>query len=287
MDLSLSLPDFAAMSFSPRDSSLIEGALKAANGVIVFAGGTGSGKSTAMHACAQHAATSSDRIITIGQDATGSMPHTVRMRLDPVRGMDMAASLRAALRCDPDIVALDYLKDRESMQAMAEISMTGHLVLCSYHATDAVDALRRMSIMCGNDPTALEEVRLVCAQRLVRRLCQRCSEALDGSGVRRAEALAKAAGMLKNPSKPTWRRSKGCPACRGSGFAGRIQIVEVLGVTPEIRAALVGGADDEALRALFSTQGFMPMVADGMRKAAEGLTAISEIQRLLPAHRAG
>ncbi len=283
-DLSLSLPTLEAMSFAPRERAALERALKAPNGLVIFAGPTGSGKSTAMYGCAQLTATTEARLVTIEEHMPYSLPQAVRVRVDVEQGMDYPAALRAVLRVDPDIVVLENLRDRETMEAAAECAITGHLVLACLHAPDAIAALRRIADLSSDHEAGLEEVALVMAQRLVRRLCAKCAVAgaPAAASARHAELVAGSGGVAWSTVKPAWKRAAGCPACHDTGYSGRMMVSEALEVTRELRFALRRNATDAELRSIAIGQGFVTMAADGVRKAAEGRTTLAELQHLLP-----
>jgi excisionase family DNA binding protein len=283
-DHALVLPSLEGMSLGARERAAIEKALAAPQGVVVFAGPTGSGKSTVMYACAQLTAKPEVRLVTVERALPYSMPQALRVHVDPERGMDRPAALRAVMRLDPDVIAIEELGDRETMEAAIECSVTGHLVLGCTHAPDAIAALRRLADLTSENEAALEEVTLIVAQRLVRRLCVKCATAgaPPSAQARRAELVAGTGGVAWSLLKPAWKRAVGCEACRDTGCRGRMMVGEALEVTRELRLALRRGATDTELRSLAVGQGFVTMAADGVRKAAEGLTTLDELQRSLP-----
>ncbi len=152
------------------------------------------------------------------------------------------------------------------------------------HAVDALGGLRKLLALLSGPDAGIDEVRLVTCQRLVRRLCPHCAiaDALPVKLARRAEALASAGGVSVSQLKPAWKRPVGCKQCRQTGYQRRLVLIEMLEVTRELRAAVLAGAQDAELRLLAISQGFATLAADGIRKAAEGLTTLDEVRRSLP-----
>lgn len=284
LEPSSALMPFARLDFGVRECAMVEQALRAIGGLLIFAGATGSGKTTAMYSCAQRASGPATRLVSVERFASYSMAEAVRMRVDEGQGMSYPAILRSVMRIDADIIALDDLRDRETMEAAIECAITGHRVLGCLHAADAIAALRRVADLCSEHATGLEEVRVIVAQRLVRRLCPACAVAIKPAGplLRRSELVTGAGGLAWSSLKPMWKHASGCEACRDTGFNGRMMVSEVLEVTPELRAALRRNASDAELRSIAIGQGFASMAADGVRKAAAGMTSLEELQRSLP-----
>jgi excisionase family DNA binding protein len=283
-DQELATPSWAQMNLAARERSLIERALSAPHGIAVFAGPAGSGKSTMLYACVGAIDDAKSRVVTVEEYMPYHLPRAVRVRVDADGGLGYPAALRAVLRCDPDIIAIGELRDRETLAAAAECSITGHLVLGCAHAADAIGALRRIADLDSEHGAALEEVFLVMAQRLVRRLCPRCAVAHAPSAalVRQAELVASAGGVRWSELKPDWRRAPGCDHCRGTGCRGRVPVIEMIEVTRDLRQALRRGASDDELRAVAVGQGMVTLAGDAVRKAAEGVVAVSELPRSIP-----
>jgi len=279
-DLTLSLPTLEALPLSSRDRALIQRMVAAPSGLLVFTGPTGSGKSTSMCACARIAAAADTRLVTIERSLPFDLPQAVRVRVDAANGMGYAACLRAVLRVDPDIIVVEELRERESLEAATECSMTGHLLMSCYHAPDAISALRQIGELAHGSDAVLDELSLIVAQRFVRCLCPHCAVAttLSAADQRRAELVLGKGGSAKAKTK----RAPGCTACRSTGFQGRMMIFEALEVTRELRSAVRQSATDPELRAIAARQGFTSMTADGARKALDGLTTLDEVWRFAP-----
>jgi len=279
-DLSMALPTLEAMALSSRDHGLLKRSLACGSGLLVFTGPTGSGKTTTMYACAAASATPAQRLVSIERFMPFDLPQAVHVHVDAANGMGYAACLRAVVRVDPDIIVVDELRDREALEAATECSLTGHLVLTAQHAPDAIGALRHLAVLGHGNDAVLDELTLVWAQRFVRRLCAQCavSAPLAVAAVRRVETLLGKGATAKSKT----RRAPGCPACRTTGFQGRMMIGEVLEVTRELRAALRQSATDQELRRIATSQGFTGMACDGVRKALAGLTTLDEVWRFAP-----
>jgi len=279
-DLSMVLPSLEAMALSSRDRGLLQRMLAAPSGLMLFTGPAGSGKSTTMYACAGVVATPEVRLVSIQRFLPFDLPQAVQVHVDAAAGMGHAACLRAALRVDPDIIVVDALHDRETLEAAIDCSLTGHLVLTSHHGPDALSALRHLAVLGQGNDAVVDELSLVVAQRFVRRVCPQCAVAstLSAADQRRVEVIL---GKGSVP-KPKTRRAPGCKACRSTGFQGRMMICEVLEVTRELRAAVRQSATDQELRRIATSQGFTSMASDGVRKALDGLTTLDEVWRFAP-----
>jgi general secretion pathway protein E len=283
-DQSRTLPALDDLRFAAREKALVLQALQAPSGMVLFTGPTGSGKTTALYVCAQHASSPDARLVSVETHPAFNLPGAVRVRVDPRRNMSYPAVLRAVMRMDPDLVAIDDLHDHETMEVAVECAVTGHLVLANLHAPDAIGALRQIAELATGIPGALDELHCIVAQRLLRRVCADCAVAGNPPAAlaRQAERVAGSGGVMWSSLSPAWKRAVGCPACNDSGFRGRFMVVEALAVTRDLLTALRRGAGDGELRSIALGQGFATMTADGVRKAAEGVTTLDEVARLLP-----
>jgi type II secretory ATPase GspE/PulE/Tfp pilus assembly ATPase PilB-like protein len=214
------------------------------------------------------------------------IPGVVQVPVREAEGMGFHQAMRAFLRSGPDVIMVGEIRDRAAMELCFQASLTGHLVLTTLHADDAVGALRRMLDMGCAAFLVGDAVRLVMAQRIVRAACPHCAEpqAPREELRTRAEQIARGSGLDWALLPQKFCRPVGCARCAGTGYRKRIGIYETLEVTAEITRALRGGASDAELKAIAVGQGMTTMVADGLREAAEGRTTLEEVFRVLALH---
>jgi len=199
-------------------------------------------------------------------------------------GLSFASALRSLLRSDPDVIMIGEIRDAETLQVAMEATLTGHLVLTTLHTDEAASALIRM-VDIGMDPFVVAEAaKLIIAQRLVRQLCTHCSkEALPSEDLlAKAAAFARTGGLGWEDQPKRFREPVGCAKCSKTGYRGRTVMAEALVVSLEIGAALRRRAGVDEIRTLAVGQGMTTMAADGIRRAAEGLTTLEEVLRQAP-----
>ena len=260
-DLGMSAPVYAAF----------EGALREPNGIILVTGPTGSGKTTSLYAGLGLLNDHRRNILTIEDPVEYAVHGVGQTQVNNKVGMTFAAGLRAILRQDPDVVMVGEIRDAETAQVAVQASLTGHLVLSTVHTNDAAGAVTRLRDM-GIEPFLLAStLRLVVAQRLVRRLCPDC---------RRPEpADAGAARLLGvEPGRQLWR-PVGCPACNNTGYVGRVGIYEAIRIDDRIRRLIAEGADEDQLARLGS-EATGDLAAAGRARVLDGSTTLEEAIRV-------
>ena len=258
------------LGMSPPVLAAFHRALATPNGIVLVTGPTGSGKTTTLYAGLGLLNDGARNILTVEDPVEYAMEGIGQTQVNAKVGMTFAAGLRAILRQDPDIVMVGEIRDGETAQIAVQASLTGHLVLSTVHTNDAPGAITRLRDM-GVEPFLLAStVRLVVAQRLLRRLCPHC----------RAPRPADAATALFMGSDfdGLLYRAVGCARCNHTGHSGRIGIYEVLVVDEEIRRLVGDNADEDAIaRAALA---HAPRLADAAREAvARGLATIEEAMR--------
>jgi len=212
-------------------------------------------------------------------------PWMVQTQVNERDGVTFARSVRAILRSDPDVIMIGELRNGEAVHLAEASALTGHLVMTTLHADEAAGALVRMVEMGSPPFVAADATKLIISQRLVRVLCRDCSrrETPSPEHLDRAEKLARSGGLDWDAIAKDFRKPVGCGKCRNLGYRGRTVIAEMLEVTPEIGAALRRGASVDQLRTIAVGQGMTTMAADGVRRAATGLTSLHEVMRVLGA----
>jgi hypothetical protein len=197
--------------------------------------------------------------------------------VNPKAGLTFAGSLRSILRQDPDVILVGEIRDRETAEIAFHAAMTGHLVLTTLHTTNSVVTIMRL-LELGVDPFVISSsVTLIMAQRLARVICNSCRELYTPS----SRVLAR---LKWDDPRFSFTRGKGCKACHGSGFQGRVGIYELLNMTPAVRAAINERASESKIRAAAQRTGFALLLDDAREKIRNGLTTPEEILRVIQWH---
>ena len=246
-------------------------ALREPNGIILVTGPTGSGKTTTLYAGLGVLNDASRNILTIEDPVEYAVDGVGQTQVNTKVGMTFAAGLRAILRQDPDVVMVGEVRDAETAQIAVQASLTGHLVLSTVHTNDALGAIMRLRDM-GIEPFLLAStLRVIVAQRLVRRLCADCR--------RPAPADAAAARLIGVAPGTVLHRPGACPACNQTGYTGRIGVYEIVTIDDRLRRLIVEGADEAAIAAVAFAAG--DTLAEGARAyVAAGLTTVEEAVRI-------
>jgi type IV pilus assembly protein PilB len=246
------------------------------HGMILVTGPTGSGKSTTLYTTLHAVAKPEINVITVEDPVEYRMAGINQVQVNPKAGLTFASALRSILRSDPDVVLLGEIRDRETAQIAIEASLTGHLVLSTLHTNDAPSAVTRLTEM-GIEPflvgSALESV---VAQRLARRLCDRCREPYEVD----PEQLAKLAFPVETFGS-VLHRPAGCTNCSGTGYRGRIALHEVMSVSEEIERLAVAHASSAEIGRVAIAEGMLTLRQDGWAKVGMGLTSIEEVLRVV------
>ena len=267
------------LPYSPRDRAILRRYLQAPSGIIFCTGPTGSGKTTTLYACLQEVIKPGVKVMSVEDPVEYLLPGITQMQINQSVGLTFSRALRSFLRSDPDVIMIGEMRDLETLQIAVQASLTGHLVLTTLHTDNAAAALARIMDIGLPPFLVADTARLVVAQRLVRVLCRDCSVAAEptSSHLAQAQELAKLGG-LDWPTLPhTFRKAVGCAKCAQTGYRGRTTITEMLEVTPALGAAVRQGSRAEELRALAIKEGMITMSADGIAKAAAGMTTLSEV----------
>ncbi len=247
--------------------------LKSPHGIVLVTGPTGSGKTTTLYASLNQIYSPTLKIITIEDPVEYRLEGVNQIPVNPKRGLVFADGLRAILRQDPDVVMVGEIRDRETADISIRSALTGHMVFSTLHTNDAVGAIARLIDM-GVEPFLIaSSLRAVLAQRLVRRICPSCKQP-----VRPDESVLRRMGHHANGGS-TFYEGAGCRDCRQTGYSGRMGIFELLCVTDAVQDAIGRRATSSQMTAS-AGEGHVPMVEDGYRKAAAGLTTISEVLRV-------
>ena len=255
-----------------------EEAFRKPYGAILVTGPTGSGKSTTLYATLNIVNSPDKHIVTVEDPVEYRLQGVNQIQVNPKAGLTFASALRSILRADPDIILIGEIRDRETAMIAVESALTGHLVLSTLHTNDAPSAVTRLTEMEVETFLVASAIDCVVAQRLARKLCDRCAERFDPTPAELLEA-----GVPENQlSEPgNFHRPVGCPACSSTGYRGRIGLYEVMLMSEEIERLTVERASSDAIRDVAVQQGMQTLRDDGLEKARAGLTSIEEIARVV------
>lgn len=267
--------ELSSLGVREADQKEIRRIISVPHGMFLVTGPTGSGKTTTLYTCLSMVTDSTKKIITIEDPVEYELSGVNQIPVNPKRGLSFATGLRSILRQDPDIVMVGEIRDAETAEIAVRAALTGHMIFSTLHTNNASAAPGRMLDM-GIEPFLLASVlEGVMGQRLGRRVCQSCREAIPLPEEAR-ERLGEAERALFRGGMAY--RGKGCEKCDGSGYSRRIAFVELFPATPAMRGAIGRRLSAQEL-VRTAPAGFVNMRRDGLLKAADGLTTLSEVFR--------
>lgn len=246
-------------------------------GMILVTGPTGSGKSTTLYTTLNSVARPEVNVITVEDPVEYRMPGINQVQVNPKAGLTFANALRSILRSDPDVVLLGEIRDQETAKIAIEASLTGHLVLSTLHTNDAPSAVTRLIEMEVEPFLVGSALDCVVAQRLVRRLCDRCKQEYRPEP---QELLAMRLIDSADEAPATLHRPVGCQQCSNTGYRGRVALHEVMTVTEDIERLAVERAASTEIAKVAIAQGMRTLRQDGYAKVVLGLTSIEEVLRV-------
>lgn len=248
-------------------------------GMILVTGPTGSGKSTCLYTTLGAVARPEVNVVTVEDPVEYRMPGINQVQVNPKAGLTFASALRSILRADPDVVLIGEIRDHETAQIAIESSLTGHLVLSTLHTNDAPSAVTRLIEMEIEPFLVGSALDCVVAQRLARRLCERCKQPVEYP----LEQL-RGLGFLARQEEeepPQLFQPVGCPSCSKTGYRSRIAVHEVMPVSEEIERLAVRRASSTEIGNVAREQGMLSLREDGFAKVRLGLTSIEEVLRVV------
>jgi type IV pilus assembly protein PilB len=269
--------DLAKLGFTQHNLNRFAESFTKPHGMVLVTGPTGSGKSTTLYATLGRISKPEINVITVEDPVEYRLRGVNQVQVNAKAGLTFAAVLPAILRSDPDVVLIGEIRDGNTAQIAVEASLTGHLVLSTLHTNDAPGAVTRLTEM-GIEPFLVgSSLDCVLAQRLARRLCDWCKEAYLPTD----EELTGARWPMQDLRIPeALYRPVGCRNCANTGYRGRVALHEVMPISAEIESLTIRRASSHEIREVALHQGMYELRADGLAKAAGGLTSIREVSRV-------
>jgi type II secretory ATPase GspE/PulE/Tfp pilus assembly ATPase PilB-like protein len=250
----------------------LNAAIARPNGLVLVTGPTGSGKTTTLYGALRALNTPDRKLITVEDPVEYDLEGVMQVGVHPGIGRTFAATLRAMLRQDPDVLLVGEIRDEETARVAVQAALTGHLVLATLHTNDAPGAVARLADMGVERYLIASALAGVLAQRLVRRLCPHCRHARRTS----PQELHRAS-IAGGEAPAICHEAAGCPQCEKIGYKGRLGLHEWLPVTPALRDLIADGAPSFALREAARETGLITLREAGLRAIAAGETSFDEI----------
>ena len=265
------------IGLSEKDYQRVRGIVERPQGIVLVTGPTGSGKSSTLYAIINHIKTEIINIVTLEDPIEYELSGVNQVAINEKTGLTFAYGLRSILRQDPDVIMVGEMRDAETANIAVQSSMTGHLVLSTLHTNTAIAAITRLKNLGLQSYMIASSLNGIIAQRLVRKLCERCKEPYTPS----KEDLIKIGLKGKEDIGLTFYRGVGCPQCGKTGYKGRMGIFEVFVVNSVIRELIANDATEDAILKAAMDSGMRYMSEDGIEKVKQGLTSIDELIRVV------
>ena len=267
--------DMTKLGFEPDSLVKFERAILRPYGMVLVTGPTGSGKTNTLYSSVSRLNTPETNIMTAEDPIEFQLAGINQVQMKDQIGLNFASALRAFLRQDPNIILVGEIRDFETAEIAVKAALTGHLVLSTLHTNDAPSTISRLMNM-GIEPFLVAtSVNLICAQRLVRRVCANCKEVSDVP----EQALLDAGYTAEEAKTTKVSTGRGCGVCNQTGYKGRVGLYEVMEVTDDLREVILVGASALELKRKALDQGMMTLRRSGLTKIAAGLTTLEEVLR--------
>jgi type IV pilus assembly protein PilB len=267
--------DMTRLGFESESLSKFETAIQRPWGMVLVTGPTGSGKTNTLYSSIAKINTPETNIMTAEDPVEFNLAGINQVQVKESIGLNFAAALRSFLRQDPNIILVGEIRDFETAEIAVKAALTGHLVLSTLHTNDAPSTINRLMNM-GIEPFLVaSSVHLICAQRLVRRVCSNCKEPAPLP----PPALVQAGFSADLANEVTPMKGRGCDRCNQTGYKGRVGLYEVMEIADELRELILVGASGLELRRKAVDEGMITLRQSGLRKVKEGVTTIEEVVR--------
>ncbi len=261
--------ELTGLGFDERQSKDLIESIQMPHGLMLVTGPTGSGKSTTLYACLNKLNEPDTNICTVEDPVEYKFKGINQVQVKTQVGLTFASALRAFLRQDPDVIMVGEVRDPETAGICLRAALTGHFVLSTIHTNDSLAAVNRLVDMAIEPFLLASTLRVLEAQRLIRRLCPECKEPFDCDA-----ETAKSTGL---EAGQTLYKPKGCEYCRGAGYRGRIGVFEVVRITPRMALLIQSRASLPDMRVAAREEGMKLLIDSGMDKVKSGLTSLEEV----------
>ena len=278
LDNTLGIQRLTDLGFEEHALEVYKQVIARPNGTVLLTGPTGSGKTSTLYATLNEINSPTRNVVTVEDPVEVQIPGLTQMQINRRTGLTFATALRSILRADPDVIMIGEMRDHETAKIAIESALTGHMVFATLHTNDAASAMTRLVEMGVEPLLVATAVECVVAQRLARRLCAKCAETYTPT---RDFFAANGIPLEAGTKLPPLRRPVGCNTCAGTGYRGRVAIIEILRVSTDIRALTGEGHRPEDIRRRAREEGMRTLHEDGVQKALAGLTSIEEVLRVV------
>jgi type IV pilus assembly protein PilB len=267
--------DMTKLGFEPESLVKFEKAILKPYGMVLVTGPTGSGKTNTLYSSIARLNTPDTNIMTAEDPVEFQLAGVNQVQMKEQIGLNFAAALRAFLRQDPNIILVGEIRDFETAEIAIKAALTGHLVLSTLHTNGAPETVSRLMNM-GIEPFLVAtSVHLICAQRLVRRVCKECAEEVQVP----AQTLIEAGFTPQEAKTVKIRKGKGCGVCNNTGYKGRTGLYEVMEIDDDMRELILVGASATELKKKAIEHGMITLRRSGLCKVMDGLTTMEEVAR--------
>ena len=267
--------DMTKLGFETESLAKFEHNIEKPWGMVLVTGPTGSGKTNTLYSAISRINTPETNIMTAEDPVEFNLMGVNQVLVKESIGLNFAAALRSFLRQDPNTILVGEIRDFETAEIAVKAALTGHLVLSTLHTNDAPSTVNRLMNM-GIEPFLVaSSLNLVCAQRLVRRICKLCADQHPAT----PQALMQAGFSAEDAKTVVPKRGKGCEKCNNTGYKGRVGLYEVMEITEDLRELILVGASSLELRRKAVEEGMLTLRASGLRKVKEGVTTLDEVVR--------
>jgi type IV pilus assembly protein PilB len=267
--------DLTRLGFQEKALKQFDVGINNPYGIVLVTGPTGSGKTTTLYSALTKLNTVKVNIMTVEDPVEYNLEGINQVHVRSEIGMNFARALRSFMRQDPNIIMVGEIRDQETAQVAIKAALTGHLVLSTVHTNDAPSAVVRL-VQMGIEPFLVSTAcRLIIAQRLVRRICNRCSEEVEYH----PEAFREIGLDPDEIGGYRLKKGKGCEDCNDTGYRGRVGLYEVLPVTHRIRELILENASSSKIKEQAVHDGMITLRADGLYKLKNGITTLEEVIR--------
>jgi len=265
--------------FPKMQRRFLQDGLNKPSGVTIITGPTGSGKTTTVYSCINHINNPHVSIITAEEPVEYVIPGISQCSIDPKINLTFDETLRHIVRQDPDVIVIGEIRDSYSAEVAVQAALTGHKVLTTFHTEDSIGGLLRLLNMDIEAFLISSTVVSVVAQRLLRRVCTECRQ-----DVKPSQAELQLLGYaLRDVTGASFAKGRGCPACRYTGYNGRVAVFELLILDEYVRSAILDKRTSHEIRNIsLQSSGLVTLFEEGIVKAANGVTTIDEVMRCLP-----